>query len=203
MNIGNIRQEVAINNLRSFFALNELVEKPVDYQEKFSFIRHSLQSFVGPDKVTYRLHTTQSNSSDIAIKSGITSEFKTFSLFRFANFFYAEKLEKTVDGLQIKTLGPYSKWVHTYSFSENGETATDLSKTETFFLLLSRITHNNLEFQALSPVETSPERSIPLPEMNATLLKDKNSLIASFNTPSGKRYLITNDLNMGMTYWSF
>lgn len=52
-------------------------------------------------------------------------------------------------------------------------------------------------FLALSPVQISPDRSIPLAKMDAGVLKERNSLLVSFNTPSGNGYLVTNELNIG------
>lgn len=41
------------------------------------------------------------------------------------------------------------------------------------------------------------DHSIQLAEMEAGPLKDLSLLLANFNTPSGRRYLITNKLNIG------
>lgn len=35
--------------------------------------------------------------------------------------------------------------------------------------------------------------------MEAGILKERKLLVVNFNTPSGKKYLITNELNMGMS----
>lgn len=45
-----------------------------------------------------------------------------------------EKPAKHLEHLQINTLGPYSKWEHKYSFSKNGDTATDLSKKKKTYI---------------------------------------------------------------------
>ncbi len=50
------------------------------------------------------------------------------SLIFHKKFYISETPEKSLDYLQIKTLGPYAKWEHTYTFAQNGDTATDLSK---------------------------------------------------------------------------
>lgn len=52
-------------------------------------------------------------------------------------------------------------------------------------------------FQELSPVKTTPDRTIPLIEMDAGLLNERDSLLVSFNTPSAQKYLITNRLDIG------
>lgn len=50
-----------------------------------------------------------------------------FSANRQFFFIFTEEPAQNPD-LHIKTYGPYSKWEHTYTFSENGDTATDISK---------------------------------------------------------------------------
>lgn len=50
---------------------------------------------------------------------------------------------------------------------------------------------------ALSPFKISPNRSIPLLETDADR-KVIDNLLVNYNTPSGKRYIITNNLNIGI-----
>ncbi|XP_037051240.1 uncharacterized protein LOC119085097 [Bradysia coprophila] len=131
-----------------------IVEKQVQYVDRSDFIRHSLHSFVGPDMQIYTLTYGPSN---ITIDS--------------------DHPEKELDNLWIKTLGPFSKWEHKYIFSQNGDTAMDIT---------------------LEPFKMPPGHSIQLAEMDAGQLKDLSLLFANFNTPSGTGYLITNKLNIAI-----
>ncbi|KAJ6637300.1 hypothetical protein Bhyg_10030 [Pseudolycoriella hygida] len=126
-------------------------QKKVNFTDESVFIRHRLQSFVGPDKQTYKI--SYRNLSDIVLEA----ENPTTERF---------------DNLHIKTVGPFGKWVHTYSFSENGDAAIDIT---------------------LSPAAMSADRSIPVLEIKEELL---TNVIANINTPSGQKYLITNELNV-------
>ncbi|KAG4068289.1 hypothetical protein HA402_007809 [Bradysia odoriphaga] len=139
---------------QDFRYIPRIVEKQVQYVDRSDFIRHSLHSFVGPDM---QIYTLTYGPSDITIDSGHP--------------------EKDLDHLWIKTLGPFSKWEHKYIFSQNGDTAMDIT---------------------LEPFKIPPGHSIQLAEMNAGQLKEQGILFANFNTPSGTGYLITNKLNIAI-----
>lgn len=44
------------------------------------------------------------------------------------DWYNTEQSSDVLDHVQIKTIGSYEKWVHTYDFSENGEFLMDHSK---------------------------------------------------------------------------
>lgn len=66
-----------------------IVEKQVNYEDKSKFIRHSLHSFVGPDKKIYTLR--YNGITNITIKAGILFQpHKIWSSFRLKITFHRE-----------------------------------------------------------------------------------------------------------------
>ncbi|KAG4078044.1 hypothetical protein HA402_002095 [Bradysia odoriphaga] len=78
---------------------------------------------------------------------------------------------------EIKTFGPYEKFEHTYDFSEDG---------------------TNIVSHTISPIPVQANRSIRLPELEPNSLIEEHSIqtFVKFNSPSGREYHITTQLNI-------
>ncbi|KAJ6638206.1 hypothetical protein Bhyg_10939 [Pseudolycoriella hygida] len=131
-----------------------LEESNMIYKEKHHFIRHRLTSFVGPNKKLFKVNFEDGIESNVTISES----------------------SETLDKFQIKTLGPYEKWKHTYDISEIGDKVID---------------------HTLSPVPVLSNRSIPLPRLKSDEIERAPHFpFVTFNTPSGTGYHITRQLNI-------
>lgn len=95
------------------------------YDNKYLLIRPRIDSFVGPNRKVYQVIYNDGNELEIAGKNCQNEE---ENFVKIKTKIYAEKSTEPVNQFQIKTLGPYKKWEHTYDFSENGELVMNHSK---------------------------------------------------------------------------